>query len=449
MTARVDRARLRAGAGRDEAIALFETGLAAVDPERLIDEALSLDGRALRVGGERLSIDGGSVWVLAIGKASAAMARAAEFVLGRRLAGGLAIAPHGAGGATGRIPVVEAGHPLPDEDGRGAAERIVSIAGRVRDDDIVLCLLSGGGSALLASPPSGVTIADLASVTGQLLGVGTPIDEINTVRRHLSTLQGGGLARLLHPARVRTLVLSDVVGSRPESIASGPTVPDPTTFADAERVLRSRGLWGRLPGSVRRWIDRGVRGEAPETAKPGDPIFERAKACVLADVGTFLDAVSAAAARAGFAVDRLDRPITGEARAAGRRLGRRLAARADGGTRRSLLIGGGETTVTVRGRGRGGRNQEVALAAAIELRGLEGVCLAALGTDGIDGPTDAAGALIDGTTVDQALAAGLDPSAALAENDAYALLAATGDLLVTGPTGTNVADVTIGIVDRG
>ena len=449
MTARVDRARLRAGPGRDEAIDLLETGLAVVDPERLVDAALSLEGRVLRVVGERLSIDDGSVWVLAIGKASMAMARAAELVLGRRLAGELAVAPHGAGGAMGRIPVVEAGHPLPDEDGRRAAERIASIAARVRDDDVVLCLLSGGGSALLASPPPGVTIADLASVTRQLLAAGAPIDETNTVRRHLSTLHGGGLARLLHPARVRTLVLSDVVGSRPESIASGPTVPDPTTFADVERVLRSRGLWDRVPGSVRGWIDRGLRGEVSETAKPGDPVFDRTAVRILADVGTFLDAVCAAGARAGFTVDRLDRPITGEARAAGRRLGRRLADRPAGGSEKLLLVGGGETTVTVRGGGRGGRNQEVALAAAIELRGIEGVCVAALGTDGIDGPTDAAGAIVDGTTIERARATGFDPRATLAENDAHALLAATGDLLITGPTGTNVADVTIGIVDRG
>ena len=450
MTAsRFDRERLRPGPGRDEILDLLEAGFEAVDPAVLVKRALTPAGSMLSVLGEKLPVGERmrSVWVFAVGKAAVPMAGAAGESLGARLAGGIAIAPRGCGGPVKGIEVLEAGHPIPDASSAAAARSLERTAIAVRENDLVLCLLSGGGSALLASPPDGVSLDDLARTTRLLLGCGAAIDEVNTVRRHLSTLQGGGLARLLRRATVRTLILSDVVGSRHESIASGPTVPDPTTFADAMGVLRAHGLLESVPPAVASHIDRGARGEVGETAKPGERIFERTRTAVLADNETFIEAVGLAAKAAGHRVVRLEAPIVGEARSVGRRLGREVVERSRRAGVRTVIVGGGETTVILRGAGRGGRNQELALAASVEIENQSGVLLASVATDGIDGPTDAAGAVADGETATLAGRGGRDPISALDENDAYPALAAAGDLLFTGPTGTNVADVFIGLVD--
>ena len=447
MTVRIDRARLRRAGERSESLELAEAAFGSIEPERLIRAAVSLDEKALFVDGERLTVDEEAVWVLAVGKASTPMARAAEDVLGSRLAGGIAIVPRGYGGDTTRIRVVEAGHPIPDEAGVAASEAVTRLATEARADDVVLCLLSGGGSALLASPAPDLSVEDLAVATGLLLASGATIDEINTVRRHLSTLQGGGLARLLHATRVRTLILSDVAGSRPESIASGPTVPDPTTFADAAEVLRQNRLWERVPPPVRAHIECGLRGMVRETAKLGEDAFNRSSACLLADNATFVEAICRAASTRGIAVLRERGPIVGEAREVGRELGRRAVSLASGARARTVLVGGGETTVTLRGAGRGGRNQELALAAALEIAGRAEITVLSISTDGADGPTDAAGAVVDGETVTAAHDGGLDPEEALASNDAYPLLTVTRDLLFTGPTRTNVADAVIVLIE--
>jgi len=438
MMVRFDRARLRSGHGRGRILALLEDGFLAVDPDRLVRSALLLEADVLHAK---------RVWVLALGKASLPMARAAATSLGARLAGGIAIAPTGYGGKMERIRVLEAGHPVPDEGGRAAAAAVEHLAATVGQRDVILCLLSGGGSALLASPPPDVPLEDLASMTRRLLTSGAPIDEVNTVRRHVSVLQGGGLARLLHPTSVRTLILSDVVAGRLESIASGPTVPDPTTFGDAAEVLRRYRLWEAVPRSIRAHIRRGLRGDQRETAKPGEAIFRTTSVRLLADNETFVDAVCTAGANSGLAVVRIGKPITGEARDVGRYLGERVVELARTASGASILVGGGETTVTVRGDGRGGRNQETALAAATVIDGQAGVVLASLATDGVDGPTDAAGGIVDGATIGLSEVRGFDTDASLDENDAYPLLAATDDLLFTGPTQTNVADVFAALVD--
>ncbi|MFC2077474.1 glycerate kinase [Candidatus Bipolaricaulota bacterium] len=451
MANRFDRERLRPGSGRDEILDLLEAGFEAVDPAALVRRALSPVGSALSVLGEKLPVGERkrkrNAWVFAVGKAAVPMAGAAGEVLGARLAGGIAIAPYGYGGSVEGIEILEAGHPIPDANGAAAARLLERTAIAVRENDLVLCLLSGGGSALLASPPDGVSLDDLARTTRLLLGCGATIDEVNTVRRHLSTLQGGGLALRLRPATVRTLILSDVVGSSHESIASGPTVPDPTTFDDAMRVLRAHGLLGSVPPAVVTHIDRGACGEAEETAKPGERIFERTRTAVLADNETFVEAVGLAAKKAGHRVVRLEAPIGGEARSVGRHLGREVVELSRRADVRTVIVGGGETTVILRGAGRGGRNQELALAASVEIERESGILLASLATDGIDGPTDAAGAVADGETAALARRGGRDPITALAENDAYPALDAAGDLLFTGPTWTNVADVFIGLVD--
>lgn len=441
---RFDRSVLRSGVGRPLLLGLLEAGLAAADAGRAVSESLATAAGRLRVGAAALSRSVGRLWLIAIGKAAIPMAGAAVECLGDRLAGGIALTRHGYGGSIRGVRVHEAGHPIPDVAGLHAGGEIGALCDRVAAEDTVLCLLSGGGSALLAAPPPGVSLDDLARTTGLLIGCGATIDEVNTVRRHLSALQGGRLARRLAPARVVTLALSDVVGDHPEAIASGPTVADPTSVDDAIRVLRDHRLVERVPRTVRGWLKRGADAE---TVKPGDSAVRNTAFAIVGRNATLLDAVEQAGREAGCHVLRETEPILGEARDAGRAFGRRVADLASDGARRTVLVAGGETTVTVTGDGRGGRNQEFALAAALELSGIEGGAVVALASDGSDGVTDAAGAIVDGSTVERIERAGLDPHAALAGNDTYTALRASRDVLFTGPTRTNVADAYVGFLD--
>jgi len=443
---RFDRSGMRAGFGRDLVLDLLERGFAAIDPKRIVSEALAREGAKLRVGGSDFDLSVRRVWTIALGKAAIPMAEAASERLGPALAGGVAVTRYGHGGPVSGLRVLEAGHPIPDENGLRAAERIVGLADGIGGDDLVLCLLSGGGSALVAAPPEGVSLEDLAATTRLLFRSGAPIDEVNTVRRHLSTLQGGRLARRLHPATVATLVLSDVVGDVLESVASGPTVPDPTAFDDAIGVLRRWRLWERVPTGVRDHLARGAGGRLDDTPKPGDPVFRESVIEVIGNNAAFLDAVERSSQEQGLRVLRVPEPFVGEARDVGREVGRRAAEIAGGRTDRTLLVAGGETTVTLRGGGRGGRSQELALAAAMALDGVEGVCVAALATDGSDGVTEAAGGIVDGATIGLARRSGIDPDEALADNDSHPVLAASGDLLFTGPTRTNGADVCVALI---
>jgi glycerate 2-kinase len=444
---RFDRSRMRAGFGRELVLDLLENGFAAIDPKCCVQEVLSHDGERLRVGSTVFDMSEGRVWTIAIGKAAVPMAGAVSERLGSALAGGIALTRYGCGGPVEGLRVLEAGHPVPDENGLRAAAAIGELSDGVGPRDLVLCLISGGGSALLGAPPEGVSLDDLAATTRVLLESGAAIDEVNTVRRHVSVLQGGRLARRLHPATVMTLVLSDVIGDRLETIASGPTVPDPTTFDDAIGVLRERRLWQQLPATVRDHLEHGSAGEIGETPKPGDPAFRGTAVEIVGDNDTFLDGLEQAARNAGCYVIRVPEPVVGEASDAGRGLGRRAMGLAGSAGQRTLLVAGGETTVTVRGRGQGGRNQELALAAALVIDGSSGVCVAALATDGSDGVTDAAGGIVDGTTAAAARRAGIDPAAALSDNDSHAALTASGDLLFTGPTRTNVADAYVAYLD--
>jgi hydroxypyruvate reductase len=312
-----------------------------------------------------------------------------------------------------------------------------------------LPLLSGGASALTPAPVAGLTLADLQITTDQLLRAGATIGELNAVRKHLDRLKGGQLARLVAPAPVAALILSDVVGDPLDVIASGPTAPDPTTYAMAWQILEQRGVQTQLPAAVRAHLQRGREGMLPETPKPGDPLFARVTNTLVGSNRLAALAAVTAAEQLGYRALLLTTFVEGEAREVAR-----VAAALAKGVRQhgdplpapACLVWGGETTVTVRGHGRGGRNQELALAAALALEGLPGVALMALATDGTDGPTDAAGALVDGTTIGAARSLGLDPVAALANNDAYPLLEAVGALLLTGPTGTNVNDLLVVLV---
>lgn len=433
---------------REDALACLGAAVDAVEPEKLVRRFL--EGHPSRVDVP------GAIHVAGIGKAAAAMARGAAAVLGERLVGGALIVPAGQeAGAPERLAVFSGGHPVPDANGVRGAERVLGLAASLDEDDLLCCLISGGGSALMTLPPEGVSLDDLRATTRRLLEAGATIDELNVVRKHLDRLKGGRLAHAAAPARVLALVLSDVVGDPLDVIASGPVSPDPTTYADALAVLDRHGLRDVVPAAVREHLRRGAAGLEEESPGPGDPAFERVRAEIVGNNRLAAEAAQAEGGRRGYATRLLSTTVIGEAREVGRRLAdRTVEVLRDERPVASpaCLVAAGETTVTVRGGGRGGRNQEVALGAAIALdqrlqaAEAERVLIASLGTDGIDGPTDAAGALATGGTLRRARARGLDAAGALADNDAYPFFRALDDLVVTGPTGTNVMDLMLVLV---
>jgi len=403
----------------------FRAGIAGVDPETATARAL-----------ERLGIgDSCRVVVIAAGKASVAMAlgvtRVTESVEGIIVAPSAADAP---------LPVIIGGHPIPTEGSVAGAQRSLDLAASAGPDDLVVCLISGGASALLAAPAEGLSLEDLTTVNRALLECGADIVEINTVRKHLSAIKGGRLATAADRSRLVTLVLSDIVGDPLDAIASGPTIPDPTTFDDALAVIERYELRSRLPDRVLTYLERGRAGEVLETPIESHPRHE------VEIIGSGAVAAEAAAAfiqSRGIHSRIVSTHLVGEARDAA------VATVTTPSDADEILLFAGETTVTVTGSGSGGRNQEAALAAAIEIEGRPITFLAG-GTDGIDGPTDAAGGIVDGETISRGRASGLDPGAILQNNDANRFLEATDDLIVTGPTGTNVADLWLvkrGVVD--
>ena len=410
---------------REAARAIWQAALAAGDVAPLVRTYLRIPPRFERVV------------VLGCGKASGAMARAAEDVLGDRVAEGFVVVKDGYTVPLARIHLSEAGHPVPDERGLAASATLLELARSAREDDLVLFLVSGGGSALTPAPAPPVTLTEKQEVTRLLLTAGATIGELNAVRKHLSRFKGGLLARAAWPATVLTLALSDVIGDPLDVIASGPTAPDPTTFAVALEVLERRRVWVRTPASVLDRIEAGLKGQIEQTPKPGDPVFSRVTNLVIGNNALITDAAVAAAQRLGYRPHFLTRELQGEAR----EVARELLERARGLQPPACLVAGGETTVTVRGRGKGGRCQEFALAAALELQPGDGLTVLAAGTDGTDGPTDAAGAVVDGATVGKGSAAGADARRALADNDAHHFLGASGDLIVSGPTNTNLLDL--------
>ncbi len=436
---------------RKRILPILDAALDAVDPAAAMKRVVRRAGDNLLVADRSYRLSGYKrVFLLAFGKAATPMAQAAQG-LGLRLDDGLVITKYGHGperpDALAGLAVVEAGHPTPDAMGVAAARRMTEIARKANADDLIITLISGGGSALLTLPAPGLTLADLQRTTELLLACGASIDEMNAVRKHLSQVKGGRLARLAAPATVISLILSDVVGSPLDVIASGPTVPDPTTWADAWAVIEKYHLGERLPAAVRQRLQQGLAGALPDTPKPDDLIFARVQNVIIGDNSIAAEAAQRAAEAGGFHAQIPSTFVQGEAREVARilvGLGREIVAHQRPLSPPACLILGGETTVTLRGRGKGGRNQEMALAAAIELARIPEagpMVIVTLATDGADGPTDAAGGVADATSFARGEVVGLDVRQHLDDNNAYPWLKTVGDLLVTGPTRTNVNDL--------
>lgn len=450
---------------RTDLLAIMQAALAAVEPVAAVRRVLHREQDELTLLPDgptfRLS-EFERVFVLGAGKAGAPMAQAAEAVLGDWLTGGLVVVKYDHLAGIAQVQLREAAHPVPDEAGLAAGAAILRVAEQATERDLVLCLLSGGGSALLEALPEPLTLVDLQATTAALLASGAAIHEVNAVRKHLSRVKGGQLARAVAPATLITLVLSDVVGSPLDVIASGPTVPDASTWGQVEEIVTRYRLWASLPPAVRARLEQGAAGALPETPKADDPCFARASVVIVGDNAQAAEAAQREAAALGYQSAVLTTFLEGEAREVAKvavALAREVQAADRPLPAPACLILGGETTVTLGSGGEeaesglspgtGGRNQELALAAALALAGKPGILVGALATDGSDGPTDSAGAIVDGETVARAAAQGYDAATHLARHDAYPLLDAVGDLLRSGPTNTNVNDLLFVLVADG
>lgn len=415
---------------RAQALRIFRAALKAADPCQAVLQHVQREGEVLIAGRQKYDLSAfRNVYVIGAGKATAQMARAVEKLLGRRITSGLVNVPHAI--KLRRIECQEAGHPIPDRRGVSGARRIASIASQATADDLVICLISGGASALLPLPAPPFTLAKKQRVTRSLLECGATIHEINCVRKHMSALKGGKLGRLVEPATLLTLLLSDVIGDRIDAIGSGPTVPDYTTLAEARAICAKYGIGVEFPDDA----------ETPKRF--------RASVVMVGSNRLAVEAAADEAKRLGYNTLILSTYIEGEAREVGRvfaSVAKEIRANGRPVKRPAAVVSGGETTVTIRGTGRGGRNQEFALSAAIAIDGLRDTVILSAGTDGIDGPTDAAGAIADGSTIHRAEGVGLNAAESLANNDSYRFFKTTGDLIQTGPTGTNVADIQVLLV---
>jgi glycerate 2-kinase len=428
---------------------IWEAALKAANPATCIQKNIQLTDGQLTIAGERFSIPARLI-VIGAGKASARMAQVVEQILGEHVTGGLVVTKYGHALRLERIRVIEAGHPIPDSAGVRAVQETRDLLRNLSPDDIVLCLISGGGSALWPAPAKGITLEAKQEVTEGLLRAGATIRELNAVRKHLSAIKGGQLATWASPARVMSLIMSDVIGDPIDFIASGPTAPDTTSFSDALAIVQKYGI--EVPEVVLFRLQEGVGGRIPETPKPGSPLFERVKNHIIANNRLLIDAAAEKAREMKFNTLVLSTEIEGEAKDLGglfASVAREIGLSGNPIQHPACILGAGETTVTVRGRGVGGRNQEMALACAIVMAARPSPkpsCFASVATDGTDGPTSAAGGLIDEFTCARAAKLGLRPLQFLLSNDSFNFLKATGDLIVTGPTHTNLMDLQILLV---
>ncbi len=427
---------------------IFHAVLKAIDPYGLIKERIE-DIRSIYREGNN-----GKLYLISFGKAAYSMTTAVSDFADDLLTKGIMITKYGhvpERGISDKIEIYEAAHPVPDIQGVLATERVIGLLEKANTTTLVVCLISGGGSALLVAPHKDISLAEKQEITQLLLKAGANIQELNTVRKHLSRIKGGRLAEIAYPAGVLSLILSDVIGDPLDVIASGPTSPDQTTFEDALKVIKRYDLEDRIPEKARLILIRGAAGKIPETPKEGNPVFAQVQNVIVGSNKKAIEKAKSEAEGRGYQTAVISAELQGEARDAAAWLARKaIEARRRlvvGSQGKICLISGGETTVTVRGNGLGGRNTELALAFAEEIKGMQGITLLSAGTDGTDGPTDAAGAIVDGDTVERAEAAGIDPENYLNNNDTYHFFKAAGGLLITGPTGTNVMDLQIILLD--
>ncbi len=431
---------------------IFTAALSAVDSFQALARNIRIVDHHLIIQEKLFSLeDVRRIVVVGAGKATAGMAAAVEAVLGERICQGLVIVKQGHAMPLRIIEVAEAAHPIPDDRGVQGTRRVLQMVKESDEHTLILCLLSGGASALLVAPMASLSLGDKQAITGQLLKAGASISELNTVRKHLSAVKGGKLAQAAFPARVIGLILSDVIGIRLDVIASGPTVPDPSTFADAVAVIRQFNLTEKIPRRAWQLLERGSAGHEDETMKSHDPCFAGTLNFIIGDIGRALAAAREKARQLGYVCEILTAELQGDCTRSAHFLAQKAlqARKILQPGERYCLLSGGETTVTVQGSGQGGRNQEFALAFALEIAGTNGIRMLSAGTDGTDGPTDAAGAIVDGTVAVRARELGLDPGAYLENNDSYSFFAEFDSLsgsknhLITGPTGTNVMDIQI------
>jgi hydroxypyruvate reductase len=431
-----------------KAARIMNAALEAVDPRSAILNSMKRTDDILKVNGDSYDLRNiNQVFLVGAGKAGQPMVSAVQKILGTRLAEGYVIVKEGYAtkvDAADKVEIIEAGHPVPDSRGVIGTEKIIQLLENTRPDDLVICLISGGGSALMVSPVKGVTLQDLQRLTGLLLASGATINEINVLRKHLDRVKGGQIARYASPAKLICLILSDVVGDPLDVIASGPTVPDQSTFKDALSILERYRISEQIPLSIIDHLKQGRDGKVDETPKPGEQTFSRVNNLIVGSNRTATHAALQQAQLEGFNTSILTNYIQGEANQVGKVFAAILKQMSDENQpipRPACLIVGGETTVTKQGGGFGGRNQEIALSAVRDLAGLNDVALITLATDGGDGPTEAAGAVVTGETYQRAQNQNMDPHTFLADNNAYNFFKPLDDLLITGPTQTNVNDL--------
>lgn len=429
---------------------IIESAISAADPQKAIKEIVHLQKNRLTIEKNVYNLDlYENIYVIGAGKAASSMALTMEGILGNRIAKGIIVTKYGHKKNLSRIEVIEAGHPIPDENGVKGVERIIELLKGIKRGDLIIILLSGGASSLLPAPNENISLNDKKIVTGLLLKSGAAIDEINAVRKHISKIKGGQLASLIYPAEAACLILSDVTGDRLDVIASGPTVPDNSTFMDAVDILKKYSIWNNTPRPVMNYLLKGLKGEIAETPKPANPAFRRINNIIIGNNKSAVSAAEKKAKELGYHTMVLSTFIEGEARETGKLFGaiaKEIAEFERPLKRKACIIAGGETTVTVKGKGKGGRAQEFALSAALMINGLKDAAIVGVGTDGTDGPTDAAGAIADSTTVKRANEKGLDVKMYLENNDSYSLFKKLNDLIITGPTNTNVNDLYMAFV---
>jgi hydroxypyruvate reductase len=440
---------------RKDALTIFQAGVEAADPYQAVKRCLTFDNNQLEIlldpnNKSRKRFGRWSkVHLIAFGKAACAMAKAAQYIIPKAMLAeeGIAVTNYENVLAVDNIDIIGASHPLPDEAGLKAAKIIEERISCAQENELVLVLISGGGSALIPYPVDSITLQEKIATTDLLLASGATINQINCVRKHLSKLKGGGLARMSVPADLHAFILSDVLGDDVSSIASGPTVPDKSTYTEAIEALESKNIWTSLPASIQTYLDQGKLGNNPETPKPGDPAFNNTSYTLIGSNAISVKAMLKTSAVLGYQTELYDEKLCGVAREEAEKLVLYAKQLIESGIKKpAALIAGGETTVNVKGLGRGGRNQEMALAFAIaaEQHGLTGSwTFLSGGTDGRDGPTDAAGGMVDKDTIKRLRQSAIMPLELLNNNDSFTALEISQDLLITGATGTNVADLQV------